>query len=185
MANIPYSDLKKGTLLIASPDIQGTLFYRSVILLCDHSSIGSFGLIVNKPLDIDPEKTFLNVEESNTQLNIHAGGPNQPNQFMLIQDQGYDEETSVKICEGVYLNGKIEINEDKKQMPQTLLCFGYTSWASGVLEREFLSGAWILCPGTKEYIFDVPSNELWQTLLRKLGGKYKTLSLMPENLDLN
>ncbi len=59
MKNIPYSELKKGTFLVASPDIQGGIFYRSVVLLCDHSPVGSFGLIVNKPLDIELEETLL------------------------------------------------------------------------------------------------------------------------------
>ena len=52
MKSIPYLDLKKGTFLVASPDIKSGIFYRSVVLLCDHSAVGSFGLIINKPLDI-------------------------------------------------------------------------------------------------------------------------------------
>lgn len=185
MTNIPYSELKKGTFLIASPDIEGGIFYRSVVLLCDHSPVGSFGLIVNKPLDIQLEEDFFGLEESNGQIDMRAGGPNQPNQVMLIQDQGFNEETSLEICEGVYLNGDMESIQEGESIPQTLFCFGYGGWASGVLEREFLNGAWFLCPATRDHIFNIPATKLWQTLLREMGGKYKTLSLMPENLELN
>jgi putative transcriptional regulator len=44
--------LKKGHLLIAEPSILGDLsFNRSVILLADHTTEGSVGFILNKPLD--------------------------------------------------------------------------------------------------------------------------------------
>ncbi|MDJ0652018.1 MAG: YqgE/AlgH family protein [Simkaniaceae bacterium] len=185
MANIPYAELKKGTFLIASPNIEEGIFYRSVVLLCDHSPVGSFGLIVNKPLDVQLEEDFFGLAGSDTQIDMRAGGPNQPNQVMLIQDQRRDEETSLQICEGVYLNGDVESIQEKERIPQTLLCFGYGGWASGALEREFLSGAWFLFPATKEHIFNSPAAKLWQTLLREMGGKYKTLSLLPEDLELN
>ncbi|MCB1109808.1 MAG: YqgE/AlgH family protein [Chlamydiia bacterium] len=185
MRNVPYSDLKKGTFLIASPDIEGGIFYRSVVLLCDHSPMGSFGLIVNKPLEIEVEEDFLGFGEEPVEM--RAGGPNQPNQIMLLQNQGYDDETSLEICPGIYLNGDVAMLHEKEEVssPQTLVCFGYGGWASGVLEREFLNGAWFLCPAQSAHVFETPPERLWQTLLREMGGKYKTLSLMPEDLDLN
>ncbi|MGV3697836.1 YqgE/AlgH family protein, partial [Flavobacterium sp.] len=53
--------LQKGVLLLAEPSIIGDLsFNRSVILLADHTSEGSVGFILNKPLtytinDLIPE----------------------------------------------------------------------------------------------------------------------------------
>lgn len=181
---IPYSELKKGTFLVASPDIESGIFQRSVVLLCDHSPIGSFGLIVNKPLDVEMEEGLLGISDEEGHVEIRAGGPNQPNQIMLLQDKGYSEETSLEICPGVHLNGEGE-GQEEGPIPQTLLFFGYGGWSSGVLEREFLSGAWFLHPASKEHVFETSPETLWQTLLREMGGKYKTLSLLPEDLDLN
>ncbi|MBF5060165.1 YqgE/AlgH family protein [Candidatus Neptunochlamydia vexilliferae] len=185
MSNIPYSELKKGTFLIASPDIGSGIFYRSVVLLCDHSPVGSFGLIVNKPLEIDLEEGFFGLSEEHAEyVKMRAGGPNQPNQIMLLQSAGHDAETSLEICSGVYLNGDSDMMQEE-ELPHTLLCFGYGGWASGVLEREFLNGAWFLCPASSHHLFETAPEYLWQTLLREMGGKYKTLSLMPKDLDLN
>lgn len=185
MSPAPYADLKKGTFLVASPDIESGIFYRSVVLLCDHSSIGSFGLIVNKPLDLEVEKDFLGLGAAKSHVEMRVGGPNQPEQMMLLQDQGCRGENSLEIAEGIYLNGDMESIQEGELFPKTLLCFGYGGWASGVLEREFLGGAWFLCPSTKELLFDTYPDKLWQTLLRNMGGKYKTLSMMPEDLELN
>ena len=172
--------------MVASPDITSGIFYRSVVLLCDHSAIGSFGLIINKPLEIEAEDAFLGIENREGPLEMRAGGPNQPNQIMLLQNQGYDDETSLQISTEIYLNGDIEmLQEEDRDPPFTLVCFGYGGWASGVLEREFLNGAWYLCPAKSTHVFQTHPEKLWQTLLREMGGKYKTLSLMPEDLDLN
>jgi putative transcriptional regulator len=69
--------------------------------------------------------------------------------------------------------------------PSLLLCFGYTGWAAGQLEREFLDGGWFLTPATARHLFETPPEKLWQTLLREMGGKYATLSMTPEDLSLN
>ena len=53
------------------------------------------------------------------------------------------------------------------------------------LEREFLDGGWFLYPASQELIFNVPSEKLWQTILREMGGKYATLSMIPEDLTWN
>ena len=41
-----------GVLLIAQPMVHGQTFRRTVILLCEHNHEGSFGLILNRPLDV-------------------------------------------------------------------------------------------------------------------------------------
>ena len=51
--------LGKGTFLIGSPEVERGLYSRSVLLLCEHNVTGSFGLIINKLLDVDfPEGSF-------------------------------------------------------------------------------------------------------------------------------
>ncbi|MCB1115497.1 MAG: YqgE/AlgH family protein [Chlamydiia bacterium] len=181
----PYAELKKGTFLIASPDITGGIFYRSVVLLCDHSTVGSFGLIVNKPLDLELEEDLFGMDAEEGKIEMRAGGPHQPNQVLLLQDQKMENGNSLEIAQGVFLNGDMEELSEGASFPKTLLCFGYGGWASGVLEKEFLSGAWFLCPATKSHLFETLPDKLWQTLLREMGGKYKTLSMMPEDLELN
>ena len=179
------SQLKRGTFLIASPSIDCGIFYRSVILLCDHSSIGSFGLIINKPIHVEPKEKFFLPEAFLTKVNLRAAGPTQPNQVILIQSRPCKEGTTLEICRDVYLNENLECIQESPFFPQTLVCLGYSGWAMGALEKELLNGIWFLCPATQLHVFDTSPHTLWRTLLREMGGKYKTLSLIPENLDLN
>ncbi len=42
----------KGKILISEPFLVDYYFKRSVVLLAEHNEEGSFGLIINKPVDI-------------------------------------------------------------------------------------------------------------------------------------
>lgn len=189
MESIPYSHLDKGTLLVATPDISSGIFFRSVILLCEHTAGGSFGIVINKPLELDiPDEILTSAQMSNPHLEIRAGGPIQTNQMMLVHSSNKIPDQTIEICEGVYLGGDLHFLQDSiihDTGPLIRLCFGYTGWTSGQLEREFLDNRWYLHPSSYRYIFEVPPHELWQTVLKEMGGRYATLSMMPEDLALN
>lgn len=189
MNPIPYSHLGKGTLLIASPDIDAGLYFRSVILLCEHNATGSFGLILNKPLDIELPEEIINIKGlANPNVSIRAGGPSHPNQMMLLHANETLEGHTLQICDSVFLGGDLEFLqrsiEDPKGSP-IRLCFGYCAWNPSQLEKELLIGQWFLHQGSSEHVFHMPPERLWQSILRQMGGKYATLSMIPEDLSLN
>ena len=62
MENIPYSQIEKGTFMIATPDIEAGIFFRSVVLVCEHNPNGSFGLVINKSLDLDLPEEIIKTE---------------------------------------------------------------------------------------------------------------------------
>src|SRR5690606_12887680 len=47
----PMTPLAPGTLLVAEPPMPDPNFRRTVVLLCDHTTEGSFGLVLNRPCD--------------------------------------------------------------------------------------------------------------------------------------
>lgn len=189
MENIPYSHLEKGTFLIATPDVESGIFFRSVLLLCEHSPNGSFGIVINKPLELELPEEILNTDRfANPHVGIRAGGPVQTNQMMLLHTSNKIPEQTIEICPGVFLGGDLQFLQEAiadANGPPLYMCFGYSGWQAGQLEREFLDGGWFLCPATERLIFEVPAEKLWQTLLREMGGRYATLSMMPEDLSLN
>ena len=189
MEHIPYSHLEKGTFLIASPDVETGLFFRGVLLLCEHTPHGSFGLVVNKKLDLELPEEIIDLERTvNPRVEIRAGGPIQTNQMMLLHSSKDIPDQTIEITQGVYLGGDLQFLQEslmKEDGPALHLCFGYTGWQAGQLEREFLDGGWYICPANSKHIFETPAEKLWQTLLRELGGKYASLSMIPEDPSLN
>ena len=181
--------VKKGSFLIANPEIENPLFFRGVMLVCEHNTSGSFALLVNKPLDLElPEEIVSLSSASNKNVSIRAGGPVQTNQMMLLHSLKSDQQQLLAVAEGVYLGGDIQyLHEliDDGSSPPVFLCFGYAGWAAGQLEREFLDGSWFLYPATKELLFETPPDKLWQGLLQRMGGRYAALSTIPEDPSVN
>ncbi|MGD0664267.1 MAG: YqgE/AlgH family protein [Rhabdochlamydiaceae bacterium] len=186
---LPYAQLSKGSLLLASPDIDTGLYFRGVILLCEHGPSGSFGLLVNKPLEVEIPEDIINLKDiPNPRVQVRAGGPLQPNQMMLLHTKPLEGEQTLKICDGVFLGGDIQFLQEAMadtSGPAVRLCFGFCGWGPGQLEREFLTGLWFLQPATPEAVFDTPPDQLWRSTLRQMGGKYATLSMIPDDLSLN
>ncbi|MCE2982674.1 MAG: YqgE/AlgH family protein [Parachlamydia sp.] len=189
MEKTPYSQIQKGTFLIATPDIDNGFFFRGVILICEHNANGSFGLLINKSLDLELPEEIVNISHLvNPRIGIRAGGPVQTNQMMLLHSSEHISQQTLKICEDVYLGGDLNFLQEAiadQNGPNIHLCFGYAGWGTGQLEREFLDGHWYLYPASAKNIFYTPPEKLWQSLLREMGGKYATLSMIPEDLSLN
>ena len=189
MEGIPYSQIKKGSFVVATPEIDSGIFFHGVILVCEHSHTGSFGIAINKPLDIDIPEEVININQmSNPKAGIRAGGPVQTNQLMLLHDANSIIDQTIEVCDGIYLGGDLKFLQESigdDNGPNIFLCFGYAGWETGQLEREFLDGNWLISQASAKYIFETPSERLWQTLLRDMGGKYASLSMIPEDLSLN
>ena len=63
---------------------------------------------------------------------------------------------------------------------------GYSGWAPKQLEGELERQAWLTCPASLELIFDVPPDQLWRTLLRRIGGwRNELLASRPDDPSLN
>ncbi len=189
MKSISFSHIGKGSFAIATPDIDSGIFFRSVVLICEHTPGGSFGLIINKTLDFEIPEEILNPHLTrNPHISVRVGGPVQTNQMMLVHNSRRIPDQTMKICNGVYLGGDLAFLQKSAAIekgPQVHLCFGYAGWAAGQLERECLEGSWFLHSASHEKIFNTPSDKLWQNLLREMGGRFATLSMIPEDLSLN
>ncbi len=182
--------LAKGTFLIGAPDdLDRGLYARSVILLCEHNAGGSFGLVINKPLNMEfPEEIIPSAERENPNMALLCGGTLQPNQMILLHSDDTLPDETLHVCDGVFLGGNLEFLQ--KQMTSSdgshlRLCFGYSAWGPGQLERELLSGVWFTHPANEEFVFKTPPDKIWTSLLKSMGGKYATLSMIPEDLSLN
>lgn len=182
------ANIKKGTLLIASPEIESEFFYRSVILICEHSASGTFGLVLNKPLEAGLPKELLEIDKSsNDQIAMRIGGPVQTNQLLLLHNSSQVDQ-AIAICENVYLGGDLEFLQtslENQAGPSILLCFGYTGWGPEELEKDIANGFWFLGDAKNEYLFKTPPERLWKQVLQDKGGKYASFSLMPEDLSQN
>ncbi len=181
--------LQKGLLLLAEPSLIGDLsFNRSVILLADHSTEGSVGFILNKPL-----KFTINdlIPEITANFKVYNGGPVEQDNLYFIHNIPELIPNSIEISNGIYWGGDFESTKDlintgaiKKKNIRFFL--GYTGWDADQLENETQTNSWILTKNScQNKILGKTSSNFWKEKIVELGGDYLIWSNAPENPILN
>ena len=181
--------LEKGHLLIAEPSIIGDLsFNRSVILLADHTTEGSVGFILNKPLKYTIKDLLPEIESN---FKIYNGGPVEQDNLYFIYNVPDLIPNSIEISKGIFWGGDFEftkelINTGVLKKKNIRFFLGYTGWDSEQLENEMQSNSWILIKNSYENkILGKASVHFWKERILELGGDYLIWSNAPENPILN
>jgi len=181
--------LEKGHLLIAEPSIISDLsFNRSVILLADHTSEGSVGFILNKPLKYTIKDLLPEIESN---FKIYNGGPVEQDNLYFIHNIPDLIPNSIEISNGIFWGGDFEfakelINSGVIKKKNIRFFLGYTGWDSEQLESEMQANSWILIKNTYENkILSKASVHFWKEKIVELGGNYLIWSNAPENPIMN
>jgi len=179
---------EKGMLLVASPDLLDPNFKRSVVLLCEHGQDGSFGLIINKPLNIKISDAVEDLADWDMPLNV--GGPVQNNTIHVLHSRGDLISESVNIQDGVYWGGNYEqiqslINTGQINTEDFRFFLGYSGWGVGQLEDEMYEDSWYQASVDHNLVFNTLPEKMWANVLRKKGGDYAIIANTPEDVRLN
>jgi len=178
----------QGKVLISEPFLDDDYFRRTVVLLVEHNENGSFGLILNKPMEVKLNEAITGFPEFNSSL--HFGGPVNKDQLFYLHTHGELIEDSVGIKKGLYWGGDFDrakaLIKQKKVKENSIRFFaGYSGWEPGQLEDEMKAKSWIVCNASVKDIMSVNTSSLWRDVLKKMGKEYAILSNFPEDPSLN
>ena len=124
--------LLKNHIIISMPHMNDPFFSKSVILICDHNSNGSMGVILNKKLDQKKSNPNFGVKTLSKESVIFFGGPVTVNFTLLLHDDKELEDTSYKIAENLFLSNNGFTN-DKIRISNKKFISGYAGWSKGQL----------------------------------------------------
>jgi len=180
-------DIEPGALLIAPPMMKDPNFFRSVVLLCEHGPEGSFGLILNRRVDVETD--FLQTELSGYDGGFLLGGPVQTDTLHFLH-HFEDVPESIPFMKDVFWGGDFEfVKSICKARPvaedELKLYIGYAGWGEGQLQGEIDAGGWIVTPGDASAVFAQEPDQLWRKRLRKLGGEYAVMANYPVDPRMN
>lgn len=189
MKNDPSRIPEAGNLLISEPFLQDENFVRSVVLLCEHNSEGSFGLVLNKPSilhlsELVEELAFLDNE-------IYVGGPVEQNTLHFIYFGEEMLQGSISIGENAWWGGAFNDLVEKLKTglmdPGSVRFFiGYSGWGSGQLSDELSENTWIISDSKLEIeVLQNTPDELWKLVLKNMGGEFKVMANYPLDPRLN
>lgn len=173
-------------LLVAMPQLLDPNFRRSVVLVVHHDAEGAFGLVLSRDSDTLAHDLCASLGlawQGDDEHRVGWGGPVQPDTgWVLLGDDGSapesdDLDDATEIGDGLLFAGSLAtLRRVAEAPPRDLRLFlGYAGWGPGQLEDELSQGSWLVAPVSRDLVFRLPPDSLWQAVLRQLGIDPSTL----------
>lgn len=177
----------QGSILISEPSLRDFYFRQSVILLAEHNEEGSFGLIINKPIEAKLNELLKGFPKYN--LPVFLGGPVKTDSIFFFHTRE-DVPGCLPVMEGLFWGGDLEIIReklhDKQMLPHEIRFFvGYAGWSPNQLDRELREKSWVLSQSTVTELFGADPVNLWSNYLRSMGKDYAIWANFPADPTFN
>jgi putative transcriptional regulator len=147
-----------GSFLVAGPVLDGSKFRQAVVLVLQHRKEGTFGLVVNRP-----------VEQASFPL--FSGGPCKAQGLLLLHghaDWNAQNGPVREVVPGVFIGDFACVKRVTEAADRSAYRFrmfnGYACWNRGQIEAELAGRLWTRVPATAELLFDTPVGDLWDLL---------------------
>jgi putative transcriptional regulator len=176
-----------GQLLLASPALTDPNFRRAVVLIGVHSEEGAMGVVLNRPSEVTVGEAVPQLEQTVRELEpVYVGGPVQPNSIVFLAE--FLDPTPA----GLLVLGRIGfpapdagIDELTEATARRRVFAGYAGWGEGQLDAEIDQGDWIAHSAVPDDVFTEVPEDLWSTVLTRMGGSYALVARMPPNPSVN
>ena len=177
----------RGKLLVATPDLEDPNFFRTVVLLLEHTDEGAVGVVLNRPSETAVAHAVPDLSDVVPPDDpVFIGGPVSPGSVIALaeyRDPGTVEST---ICGSI---APVEFgtapDELVEQVTRARAFAGYAGWGPGQLEGEIEEEAWITQPAKADDVFFGDPDRLWAAVLDRMGDQYRLLARMPDDPRLN
>lgn len=162
--------------LLAMPALVDGNFAGSVVYVCEHTTRGALGLVINRPTDLSLsallERIELKVEGAPARDDaVYFGGPVQTDRGFVLHPAGQLFQATLELGE-LNLSTSQDVLfsiADGSGPAQSVIALGYAGWEAGQLEAELADNAWLTCPADLEVLFDVPAEQRLAAAAQRLG----------------
>lgn len=184
MANQP---VERGSLLISEPFLSDPNFARTVVLVCEHTPEGTFGLVLNQPTSLQVKDVLDDVY---VEVPVFVGGPVQQNTLHIVHRRPDLIAGAATLADGLHWGGDLDevtplLNLGTLPPEDVRFFLGYSGWGAGQLARELAEDSWIVTRADPALLFATSPDALWRAVLRAMGGKHQALANYPTDPRLN
>ena len=137
----------RGQLLIAGPRLLDPNFWRTVVLIVEHSDEGALGVVLNRPSEttaldaVSQLEPFIEADEP-----VFVGGPVLPSSLIIVAE--FDDPTDAALVAfddvGVLGAGAAPGEIGGPRVRRARAFVGHAGWGPGQLDGELERGDWIL-----------------------------------------
>lgn len=172
-----------GNLLIAPPSVKGSFWYKTVVIVTEHHSSGSMGLVLNK-------RSQMTVNEFAQQLGFHMdvpgflylGGPINVKNLSFLHTPDWQCSNTMRINQDICLSSAEEIlprlalGDRPKQWRMFL---GVCGWSPNQLISEIKgtppfdeSVSWCTAKSDLDMVFGTDLKDQWMQTLERSGQEF-------------
>jgi putative transcriptional regulator len=176
----------RGHLLIAGPALVDPNFWRTVVLLAEHTDEGALGVVLNRSSETSVEEALPELADLAKDMgSVHVGGPVQPSAVVVLADFVDADHADSLVLDSIgFLPAEVDPGA-LGELRRVRVYVGYAGWGPGQLEGELEDGSWIVEPALAKDVFTDDPDRLWSDVLRRKGGPFRVLAAMPADPSQN
>lgn len=181
------TNIKKGNLLISEPTIPSDTFFKSIILIIEHTKHETIGLVLNQPTKLVLNNVLDNFPIQNTPC--YNGGPVEKNLIQFIHNI-HKVPGSKEIFQGLYLGGDLDyicnlIRTGSYNKKNIKFFCGYSGWTKSQLETEIKYNSWAIKNSDINICMKQSDHNLWNEIVKSNNSEYYIWSNMPKDPNMN
>ncbi|MCA0179681.1 MAG: YqgE/AlgH family protein [Actinobacteria bacterium] len=179
-----------GCLLVATPEIDEGIFFRSVILVLHHGPDGAQGVILGRPLEAQVDAVLPGWGSAAPDCErLFQGGPVEVDSALAVARLGGDGPTPTGLRRVLPGIGLVDLDGDPHALSGMVVGLrifaGYAGWTAGQLEAEIDAGSWYVVARESGDGFGPVGQDLWRTVLARQRGALALVASYPRDPGMN
>lgn len=179
----------RGRLLVATPDLVGEPFERTVLAMLDHTPDGALGVVLNHPGQTPVGAVVPAVSELVVTPDVlFDGGPVGTGSAIALGTTSHGAPRTGWLPVSPPLVS-VDLDHDPDELAtvvrQMRVFAGYAGWSPGQLESEIGEGAWWVVDLLPGDVFDPHPDDLWRRVLRRQAWPLSAVASYPSDPRLN
>jgi putative transcriptional regulator len=167
--------LSAGKYLIASNQLRGSYFYKTVILLTHYTEKEAAGLVINRSTQFNASVAIPEIQSLlDDDPLIFLGGPVATDTIRVLVRSSTPVKSALHVLDDLYYMDDQTIVSlmFSQKVPFKAYRFyaGYAGWGAGQLEAEVFHGSWHVLSAKDMAILETDPELLWPDLIQRFNG---------------
>jgi putative transcriptional regulator len=172
---------------VATPTLLDPNFFRTVLLVLEHSSEGAVGLVLNRPSETPVGAVLERWDGACAPPGVfYQGGPVAPTGMIgLAVASSGPVDGWVPLFDGY---GTVDLGESPETVPKldALRVFaGHAGWSPGQLDNEVEGNGWFVVERLPTDAFTIDPSTLWTRVLARQRGRLSWYVNCPPDPSVN
>jgi putative transcriptional regulator len=182
----------QGLFLMSAGHLRDPSFFRTVVLMLEHTPETAMGLVINRPSAMTIRKALSAAGAVNAgDAPLFIGGPVEPNSLFILHNCTALAASDREVAPGIFLAGSehsfdaVVNPEESGETPRFRLLSGYAGWSGGQLEGELARGDWHILPADPALVLEDDPYGIWEVCLRRVQRLNRILNVEVRNPEWN